>query len=402
MAIYISATSAPRRGRWGLESPTLHLHPGCPGAGCDSPDTITVNRIGEAYAIMRALKSGLRYDGERYVRNRVHTFRLSGDVAEETLTREDVAALPVSRSNPDHPEYGEWREAVISNAPVGRKAVTECGMISPAFARRIGIKGVYLWDTAPREAGAAPERVNDTTTEMLTVGADNAAGEPVYVRTLPERHSVHRGKTTADVFRREGYWFTVPGDFPASLPDSLHQSRETFAVFQSPDVVPGVWVWVVRAEGPSGRNLGASTESRRVAVRLALAALARLRTETAADIMATRRAIGLEEVPPVRIAVTDGTWVLHVRCACDIPEADAVGETATVGDAGELFADECDPWKLCQGSPRVLFFDDRTTRGRIVAHGARGPKGEPSVFVDPQGGGPRYAVRLTEIGGRNI
>jgi len=160
MAIYIAAYGAARRNRYGaMERPQLHLHPGgCPGAECDAPDTITVHYIGEAYAIMRALVSGLRYDDaqERYVRNRVALFRIWGEVRPETFTRSDVDKLPRSCTCPDHEDYAQWRNG-------GNDA-----MISAELARALGMPGVYKWDVGPRIASPMPERVNATTTADLS------------------------------------------------------------------------------------------------------------------------------------------------------------------------------------------------------------------------------------------
>ncbi|MFD8335511.1 hypothetical protein ACFV42_23055 [Streptomyces solisilvae] len=408
MAIYVRAYSTPRRNTTGgTYAPSLHLHPGCPGANCDSPDGIAVNHIGEAYAIMRAVRSGLRFEESenRYVRNRVHTFTLSGDVRDEELTRVQVAELPFSKSAPDHPGYADWRAARIGAAK--SSAIEEARHIPACLARALGIPGVAEWETdedrRERAAGAPSERVNDTTAETLSVDSGNRAGEPVYVRVLPARHPVHRGKTVMDVFGHEGYWFTVPGDFPASVPEHLHQTRETFAVFQSPNVVTGFPVWVVRAEGPSGRNLGTSTESRREAVRWALANLAYRRAETARKIGDKRQAAGLPSVPPVRIAVSEsGAWVLHVRCRCAVPQREAVGDASTVGGAAELFADDPAPWTLCAEAPVSLRDDHGTPYAWVMESGGRTPDGEPSLSVKPIGGGQPYAVRLADIGARNI
>jgi len=170
--------------------------------------------------------------------------------------------------------------------------------------------------TAPVSTGT--ERVTATTTERLTVSADSPTGEPVYVKTLPERHPVHPGKTVRDVFGHDGYWFTIPGDFPASLPNEFHLTRATYAVFQSPDVVPGALVWVARPTNGSVARLGQSVNSRREAVREALEVLSRCRMRRARLIIEDRAALnGRPKPAPVRVAAGDSGWVVHIRCVCE-------------------------------------------------------------------------------------
>ena len=408
MAIMISAYSAPRpNGHGGMEAPTLHLHQGCPGAGCDSPDSIAVNFAGEAYAIMRAIHSGLRYDdgNSRYVRNRVHTFRLWGDVRDEEFTRDEVTDLPVNHSHPDHPEYATWRTNRINAA--ASVTVESAHHITARLARALHMPNVAdwedAWDRTQRAAAGSAARVNHTTAEQLTIGSDNPSGEPVYVRVLPAQHPIHAGQTTEAVHRHEGYWFTVPADFPAALPGGLHQSRETFAVFQSPDIVAGALVWVVRSQGATARTLGTSTESRRAAVREALETLAYTRTEQAREIEAQQEPASLPPAPAVRIAVSDdGAWVLHVRCSCPIGPDETMGDAPTVGDAAELFAGEPDPWGLCDRAPVSLRDDDGTPYAHITASGRRGASGEPVLSVKPIGDRTEHTVQLSAIGARNI
>jgi len=199
------------------------------------------------------------------------------------------------------------------------------------------------------------ERVNDTTPGRLTVGADNPKGEPVYVKTLPERHHVHRGRTVADVFGRDGYWFTVPGNFPASLPEEFYLSRTTLAVFQSPDVVPGALMWVVRETTGTAANLATSAESRRAAVRSALARLSTLRMKRARAIVENRAAINSRPAPaPVRVSAGDAGWVVHVRCACEhLDDAENFPSAASAARQW-VNQDPGTPWELCAHSPRAF------------------------------------------------
>ncbi|MEW1679325.1 hypothetical protein AB0O47_39660 [Streptomyces noursei] len=409
--ILITALGTPRRDAAGdLQPQALHIHPGCPGAGCEEADTVAVNHLGEAYAVMRTLKSGWRLDAAkgRYVRNRIMGFRLSGDAIGE-YAREEVQALPQDWSHPDHERYGEYRAKLIAGAPAGKRAVTECSLMAPGVARALGMTGVHLWeDVADQrrriQAAERSERVNETSTATLAVGVDNQRGEPVYVRTLPADHPVYAGKTTEEVFRGYGgSWFTVPGDFPATLAEEFQVERQTYAVYESADVVRGALVWVVREAFGARRIVGTSTESRRVAVREALSMVASERYNQAADIVKARSAPVRQRSNVVRIAIEGGAWVLHVKCACVIPEGDAVGESASVSEAAQAFATGTDAWSLCGGSPRVLFTADRTgTVGRITGHGARGSKGEPCVFVAPTLGGPRRTVALSGIGASSV
>ncbi|MER5617678.1 hypothetical protein [Streptomyces sp. NPDC002215] len=277
MAIYLYAMNQAGQ--------SLHLHPGCNGSTDhpDAPDHLAFNHVGEVYAAMRASRTASRYDeGKgRYVRNRIHYFTISGDVPSQDFIREQVDALPVCRSHPDHPDYGLWRADIIEAAPWGRKTVTEAGMMSPAMARSLRLKGVHLWDTDRPTIQPNPDRVNDTTTAHLTTRSDNDSGEPVYVRTLPDRHPVHPGTTTRDVFAHEGYWFTIPEDFPASVPAEHHkEGRTTYAVLRE-DIGAGLVRWSVMETDRRTAPVAVSTESRRTAVRHAVAKVANARDRQA-------------------------------------------------------------------------------------------------------------------------
>jgi len=217
------------------------------------------------------------------------------------------------------------------------------------------------------------ESVNATTAERLTVNADNAKGEPVYVKTLPERHPVHPGKTVREVFGHDGYWFTVPGDFPASLPDEFRVSRATYAVFQSPDVVPGALVWVVRGTNGSIARLGQSTESRRAAVREALEVQSRYRMMRAHSLVKTRAELNGRPVPaPVRVSAGDAGWVVHIRCACE--DVTSPEDFPSVARAARdwIDADPGTPWELCPHSPGA-FVTIAGIRYTITGPGRAGP-----------------------------
>ncbi|MCZ1012316.1 hypothetical protein [Streptomyces lydicus] len=158
---------------------SLHLHPDCNGnPGHDAPDHLAFNYVGEVYAAMRATRTAFRYDEDkgRYVRNRIHYFTISGDVASQDFIREQVDALPVHRP---HPDYRLWREDTIEAAPWGEKTVTEVGLISPAMARSLHLKGVHLWDTDRPTIQPNPEHVNDTMPPHRATASDNNNGEPV-------------------------------------------------------------------------------------------------------------------------------------------------------------------------------------------------------------------------------
>jgi hypothetical protein len=383
MAIYISAYSAPRTVGGRTTMPTLHLHQDCPGAGCDGRDFIVVNYIGEAYAIMRALKSALRHDeGKgRYVRNRIHTFQIWGDVADEYLTRADVAALEISRSHPDHEDYADWRAVRIQSAPAGERAVTECAMISPALARALGIKGVHLWedaDNAPRSATLAGVK--------LTAYSHTSAPYPGGL----EARRVLR-------FGAEGYTFRVPGHTAAQAVEA------DYAVFQRRGKVAGTWMWAVLAVS-DGQQMGPDAETRREAVSGARSAIEEHRARHAARVADTRTAVlGLDAVPPVRLTVSEvGSWMVHVRCTHEIAPGDLLAEAETPGDVVEFFEGDDAPWMLCRTTPRTLHAEDGTPVGEITKSGARGPQGEPSVFVQPADGREGYALRLTAMHGRAL
>ncbi|KNE80140.1 hypothetical protein AB0B04_32200 [Streptomyces xinghaiensis] len=380
---------------------SLHLHPGCDGnAGHDAPDHLEFNHLGEIYAAMRAVRSAFRYDEgkRRYVRNRIHYFTISGDVPRRDYIREQVDALPVSRSHPDHADYGLWRAAVVEAAPWGQKTVTEARMVPAALARAMGIHGVHLWESDRQASEPKPERVNDTTAAHLATGTDEGTGEPVYVCSLPERHHSHAGRTTRDVFGREGYWFTIPGDFPTSVPDEFHLTRATYAVTHE-DLGAGLVAWKVWEAVDHRAPLATSTESRRVAVRHAVARMANEREERARRIIAERRAIGQQPVMAVRVERTtvaadpgnawrtpDGAPLIrvHVRCGCtNLP--DKVAEFPHPWDvAASEYLNQGAAWQLCERSPRHVTTD--AGRGEVLSYGNRvslsgDSSGDPYVMV---------------------
>jgi hypothetical protein len=398
MAIYLYAMNQAGQ--------SLHLHPGCDGrAGHDAPDHLAFNYVGEVYAAMRAMRSAFRYEEAqgRYVRNRIHYFTISGDVARKDFIREQVDALPVGRSHPDHAAYGLWRAAVIDAAPHGEKAVTEARMISAELARAMGIQGVHLWEPDRRTVEPKPERVNDTTAAHLTTGSDDGTGEPVYVRSLPERHARHAGRTTRDVFGHEGYWFTIPADFPMSVPDEFHLARATYAVTRE-DLGAGLMAWKVWESADHRSPLATSIESRRAAVRHAVAKVANAREERVRKIVDARRSIGQQPVMAVKVERTtvaadpendwrypDGVPLIrvHVSCGCtDLP--DQVAAFAHPSDvAASEYLDDGAAWELCDRSPKHLTTD--AGRGEVLSYGNR-------VCLTRDGGGDPYVmVRFGDV-----
>ncbi|MEU6070625.1 hypothetical protein ABZ864_40845 [Streptomyces sp. NPDC047082] len=232
----------------------------------------------------------------------------------------------------------------------------------------------------------ASTRVNATTTEQLTIKTDNGGGEPLYVRTLPDRHNVHPGKTVLDVFRHDGYWFTVPGDFPACVPEEYHLTRATYAVFQSPEIVAGALVWVVRGTGADTRNLATSTESRRTAVRQALSRLASIRTERARQIMESRAASVNEDQPliPVRVEANGGraegelpSYVLHVRCLCKRLPAQAAAYHQIGDAAADYLTGTGDAWRFCESSPKQITTDTGTAEIAAYSYGMHSGELQP-------------------------
>lgn len=231
--------------------------------------------------------------------------------------------------------------------------------------------------------GSGAHPVNATTVERLTVGSDNPKGEPVYVKRLPERHSSHGGKTVRDVFGHDGYWFTVPGEFPASLPDEFAITRQTFAVFQSPDVVRGALVWVVHhLWGRHGVQRGTSTESRRLAVRAAVADYSRWAMNRAAEIIENRAAINSEPAPAlVRVTAEGGAWVAHVKCAHGALSGAESFDSIESACTEWLDADPGTPWDLCAHSPRSFVTGGSGERYTVTGTGRGDGVKTPAGFA---------------------
>ncbi|WP_158678686.1 hypothetical protein [Streptomyces sulphureus] len=82
-------------------------------------------------------------------------------------------------------------------------------------------------------------------------------------------------------FATRGYLFTVPGDYPVGLPDFLHVTNSEMAVYRTR--ASGTQMWEVRDANGNRRVWGEDT-TRRGAVGLALAEIARKRRENADEI----------------------------------------------------------------------------------------------------------------------
>lgn len=241
---------------------------------------------------------------------------------------------------------------------------------------------------APRatvKTSTGADRVGMTSVEMLTVGADNPTGEPVYVKTLPERHGMHGGKTVREVFGHDGYWFTIPGSFPASLPDEFHITRQTFAVFQSPDVVRGALVWVAHhlwRRERHGIRRGTSTESRRMAVRAAVSDYSRWAMRRGAEILDNRAAINSQApTAPVRVTAEGGAWIVHVHCLCG--RLDGAESFASAREAASEWVDQDPgtPWALCAHSPAAFVTGGSGERYAVTGTGRGDGRKTPAGFA---------------------
>ncbi|MEU8870458.1 hypothetical protein AB0D24_04695 [Streptomyces javensis] len=213
---------------------------------------------------------------------------------------------------------------------------------------------------------------------------------PEFTAYGPDRFAEHLP------FGRIGYLFTVPGDFPAEVPDFCRVTDWEMAVYRTR--ASGVQMWEVRDVNVHRRVWG---EARRRcdAVGMALLEIARKRREDAAEIRERRVSVlGLEPEPPYRVetsgavdlvlspggvgrliriepnggkaatyrytdlatgrertVVADGrvtlltvaAGLLHARCACPAP--DLVGFHETREDAAAYLTEEYDAWWPCTG-----------------------------------------------------
>lgn len=100
-------------------------------------------------------------------------------------------------------------------------------------------------------------------------------------------------------FGSSGYLFTVPGDFPSDLPDFFHITDWEMAVYRTRE--SGAPMWEVR-DVNGNRRVWGEDSTRRGAVGLAFAELARKRREKADEIRNRRvNVLGLEPIPPFRV-----------------------------------------------------------------------------------------------------
>ncbi|MFD8774498.1 hypothetical protein [Streptomyces sp. NPDC059916] len=172
-------------------------------------------------------------------------------------------------------------------------------------------------------------------------------------------------------FGRTGYLFTVPGNFPAELPQFCRDGDCEMAVYSTR--ASGAQMWEVRDVGGRRRVWG-EAHTRRDAVGMALLEITRKRRESAEEIRERRvNVLGLEPEPPYRIEKNSGAdlvlnpatgraslvaadpvslrtrvvGLLHDRCAC--PASDLVGFRENRKDAAAYLTEECDAWWACTG-----------------------------------------------------
>ncbi|MFE0763714.1 hypothetical protein [Streptomyces smyrnaeus] len=109
-------------------------------------------------------------------------------------------------------------------------------------------------------------------------------------------------------FATRGYLFTVPGDYPADLPAFFHVTNWEMVVYRTR--ASGARMWEVRDRNGNRRVWGEDT-TRRGAVGLALAEIARKRREDADEIRDRRvNLLGLEPEPPYRVETTGSTGLI--------------------------------------------------------------------------------------------
>ncbi|WTW95417.1 hypothetical protein OG216_19440 [Streptomycetaceae bacterium NBC_01309] len=115
----------------------------------------------------------------------------------------------------------------------------------------------------------------------------------------PDRFPRH-----ASLFSDRGYLFTVPGDYPEDTPAHTNVTSQEMAVYRIGRD------WEVRDVNGLRKVWGTGT-TRREAVGLALAEIARRRRRRAADIAEKRvKDCGLEVVPPFAVEVTEAVTLV--------------------------------------------------------------------------------------------
>ncbi|MFE0369549.1 hypothetical protein [Streptomyces tendae] len=156
-------------------------------------------------------------------------------------------------------------------------------------------------------------------------------------RPLSNADSAKPRSTVRDIFGVDGWFFDLAG--PAT------SKPRTFAVLLLPGTcTPSGWGWAVRGVDRDRRQYGPLALTRRDAVHGAAPHL------HAKEPTALVRAEGRQQ-----------STVLHVRCACTLPEAVVKAEfTDFISTAEWLDEDFTASWRFCTSTPKRITWNDGT------------------------------------------
>ncbi|MFE1785285.1 hypothetical protein ACFW9F_22610 [Streptomyces sp. NPDC059506] len=222
----------------------------------------------------------------------------------------------------------------------------------------------------------------------------NAGDLPPLTPLRPNAHPSHPRRTVRDLFGHSGLFFTVPGTFPAGLPDHITHTDTVYAVVRIPDTTTDAFV--VHDVDGNRHRIGRPAPDCTAAIRSALTELATHRRRRAQQIEYNRiHVLGLEPAPPVRIGTSAGTCIVHTRCFCPHVEGLAAHfEHVSVAADDWLNEAPDTPWQFCPTSPQRI--TTPTASGRITRT-CRTDQGTAAVEIEHDADGRRILVPLREV-----